>query len=63
MRMGEHNDGTSVCDRNSRVWDFENLHVAGNGVIPTVTATNPTLYSVALATLGARQIAKARHTV
>lgn len=63
IRMGEANDGTSVCDRNSRVWDFDNLYVAGNGVIPTVTATNPTLYSVALATFGARQIAEARSTI
>lgn len=60
MRMGETDDGTSVCDSRSRVWGFENLYVAGNGVIPTVTATNPTLYSVALATLGARQIAQER---
>jgi choline dehydrogenase-like flavoprotein len=62
IRMGESDDGTSVCDRNSRVWGFENLYVAGNGVIPTVTATNPTLYSVALATIGARQIARERRT-
>jgi choline dehydrogenase-like flavoprotein len=60
MRMGEVDDGTSVCDRNSRVWGFENLYVAGNGVIPTMTATNPTLFSVALATIGARQVAKDR---
>lgn len=63
IRMGEANDGTSVCDANSRVWDFENLYVAGNGVIPTMTATNPTLFSVALSTLGARQIAAARRTL
>lgn len=63
IRMGEKDDGTSVCDRNSRVWGFDNLYVAGNGVIPTVTATNPTLYSTALATFGARQIAKERRTV
>lgn len=62
IRMGEADDGTSVCDRNSRVWGFENLYVAGNGVIPTMTATNPTLFSVALASIGARQIAKARRT-
>jgi len=60
MRMGEHDDGESVCDANSRVWGFENLYVAGNGIIPTVTATNPTLFSVALATIGARQIARER---
>jgi choline dehydrogenase-like flavoprotein len=63
MRMGPHDDGTSVCDSNSCVWGFENLYVAGNGIIPTVTATNPTLYSVALATFGARQIAQAQRAV
>jgi len=62
IRMGETDDGASVCDKTSKVWGFENLYVAGNGVIPTMTATNPTLYSVALATIGARQVAAARRT-
>ena len=63
LRMGEVDDGTSVCDRFSRVWGFENLHVAGNGVIPTVTATNPTPFIVALASIGAAKIAAERRTV
>lgn len=63
IRMGQSDDGTCVCDPTSRVWNFDNLYVGGNGVIPTVTATNPTLYSVALATFGARDIAKTRRTL
>jgi choline dehydrogenase-like flavoprotein len=61
IRMGAEDDGTSVCNQDSQVWGFDNLYVAGNGIIPTVTASNPTLFSVALATLGARHVARNRH--
>lgn len=56
-RMGIADDGASVCDVNSEVWAAPGVYVAGNGVIPTSTACNPTLTSVALAVRGARQIA------
>ncbi|HWT34369.1 MAG TPA: GMC oxidoreductase [Microbacterium sp.] len=57
VRMGETDDGRSVCSPDSEVWDAPGLFVAGNGVIPTATACNPTLTSVALAVRGARRIA------
>jgi choline dehydrogenase-like flavoprotein len=57
-RMGPHDDGTSVCDLDSQVWAAPGVFVAGNGVIPTSTAANPTLTSVALAVRGARHIAR-----
>lgn len=57
-RMGAQDDGDSVCDPHSRVWGVDGLYVAGNNVIPTSIACNPTLLSVALAVGGARDIAK-----
>ena len=56
VRMGEKNDGTSVCDSYSKVWEYENLFVGGNGVIPMATTSNPTLTSVAMAVRGAEKI-------
>ena len=55
-RMGLHDDGTSVCGPTSEVWGVSGLYVAGNNVIPTPIACNPTLTSVALAVGGARDI-------
>jgi choline dehydrogenase-like flavoprotein len=56
-RMGPSDDGTSVCGPTSEVWGVSGLYVAGNNVIPTPIACNPTLTSVALAVGGARDIA------
>lgn len=57
-RMGVSDDGESVCSPDSEVWGAEGLFVAGNGVIPTATACNPTLTAVALAIRGARRITR-----
>ncbi|WP_159600335.1 GMC oxidoreductase [Agromyces humi] len=58
VRMGETDDATTVCSPDSQVWAVPGLYVAGNGVIPTATACNPTLTGVALAVRGARRIVR-----
>jgi choline dehydrogenase-like flavoprotein len=58
VRMGAADDGTSVCDPNSRVWGVPGLVLAGNGLIPTANSCNPTLTSVALAVRGADALAE-----
>ncbi|WP_248146015.1 FAD-dependent oxidoreductase [Microbacterium aoyamense] len=58
VRMGQSDDGLSVCDSWGRVWGTRSVWVAGNGVIPTETACNPTLTNVALAWRTGRRLAE-----
>jgi choline dehydrogenase-like flavoprotein len=48
-RMGPSDDGTSVVDRNGRLWRYENVYVAGNAVLAQTNAGNPTLTTIAAA--------------
>jgi choline dehydrogenase-like flavoprotein len=47
-RMSD-NDKTGVVDKNCRVYNSDNLFIAGSSVYPTVGCVNPTLTIVALA--------------
>ncbi|MEU1274268.1 GMC oxidoreductase [Streptomyces sp. NPDC005799] len=57
VRAGSADDGTSVCDPDGRVWGFDNLYLAGNGVIPTAMAANVTLAGAVTAVRAARAVA------
>ncbi|EIN03465.1 pyranose 2-oxidase [Punctularia strigosozonata HHB-11173 SS5] len=48
-----------VADTNCKVYNFSNLYVGGNGVIPTGYAANPTLTSMGYAIRSARSIINA----
>lgn len=54
VRCGPEDDGTSVCDPDGRVWGFDNLYVAGNGVVPTPVVANATLTGMITAVRAAR---------
>ncbi|MEU6141232.1 GMC oxidoreductase [Streptomyces sp. NPDC047081] len=56
VRAGAADDGTSVCDPDGRVWGYDNLYLAGNGVIPTAMAANVTLTGAVTAVRAARAV-------
>ena len=56
VRMGAADDGTSVVGPDGRVWGFENLSLAGNGVIPTALTCNATLTGATISVRIARAL-------
>jgi len=54
VRSGLVDDGSSVCDRDGRVWGYDNLFVAGTGAIPTPVVCNATLTGTITAVRAAR---------
>jgi choline dehydrogenase-like flavoprotein len=63
VRSGPADDGTSVCGPDGRVWGYDNLYLAGNGVIPTAMAANVTLTGAVTAVRAARAVATHREEV
>ena len=59
VRMGQDDDGSCVCDTDMKVWNYENLFLAGCGVIPTAMACNATLTGIATAVRAARSASAA----
>ncbi|KAF7292249.1 GMC oxidoreductase [Mycena indigotica] len=55
IRVG-NDPNTTVANYHSQVWGFNNLYVAGNGLIPTPFAANPTLTSMCFAIRAAQKI-------
>lgn len=48
-RMGAADDGSSVVDSSSKVWGYDNLYLAGNGLFSDKNTCNPSLQTVAFA--------------
>ena len=57
-RMSANDDGSGVANHDGRVWGYDNLYLATNGLIPTRMTVNPTLTGVALAVFVADRIVR-----
>ena len=54
--MGTSSAGESVTDSFARVWAYDNLYLAGNGLFDRRISCNPTLTAVAMALRSADEI-------